>query len=502
VRFGGNLKDGAGCFFFDHIHAGSGEQVRNSARALMLPPRLGGAGIVSPRLGETLVWPAVLVLGYIAGASVATDAQRMRILFLLPVLGLALAVQPEKLFVGWLFAAPLVQGASNGSHYGHSVNKFFFLGLSLLLIVRMALGSVRIHSLWAIDALPALYFFYVVVSARFFPSAFTSAENSTLKALYISIGVGIVGYYFAAFANTSRRFPQMVAGAFVWSGLLVAVLGIVDGLTGWNLWNQHVANGDISRAVSTFPSPFEFGTYLGACVAFALAILVYRGPRSLKLPSIILVGVSIPAFYYTYTRGPILAIAIVAVLMVVIRKRARWPSVLVLATVGILLFASWGRFTSSAVYEERLGVDTAKPRAVLTDVAFDLFRQRPLFGQGYGTFDQVKLTLPIQANQAEIVKTTTSHDTFLTVLAELGAFGLALLVLPWLIIGWRAVTAGWSGAVEPWIVAGCVGAAATYAIGAVTYDARFFPLISAIPWITLGLVRKTLGEHPRSLETG
>jgi O-antigen ligase len=174
----------------------------------------------------------------------------------------------------------------------------------------------------------------------------------------------------------------------------------------------------------------------------------------------------------------------------------------VLATVGILLFASWGRFTSSAVYEERLGVDTAKPRAVLTDVAFDLFRQRPLFGQGYGTFDQVKLTLPIQANQAEIVKTTTSHDTFLTVLAELGAFGLALLVLPWLVIGWRAVTAGWSGAVEPWIVAGCVGAAATYAIGAVTYDARFFPLISAIPWITLGLVRKTLGEHPRSLETG
>jgi hypothetical protein len=35
----------------------------------------------------------------------------------------------------------------------------------------------------------------------------------------------------------------------------------------------------------------------------------------------------------------------------------------------------------------------------------------------------------------------------------------------------------------------------------VTYDARFFPLISALPWITLGLVRSTLGERQSNLET-
>ena len=64
------------------------------------------------------------------------------------------------------------------------------------------MGSVRIRRLWVIDALPALYFFYVVLSVRFFPSAFMSPEGSTLKALYISIGVGVVGYYFAAFAKT------------------------------------------------------------------------------------------------------------------------------------------------------------------------------------------------------------------------------------------------------------------------------------------------------------
>lgn len=473
--------------------------MRIKARTMILPP-LPVAESVLPRMRGTLVWPVGLVLGYVAGVSVATNPQLTRILFALPVLALALAIQPDKLFIGWLFIAPLVQGAANGAHSGHSVSKFFFLVLSILLIVRLGTGSIRIHGLWAIDALPALYFIYVLISGRLLHTPFTSAGATTLKAIYISIGIGIVTYYFVAFAKTSNRFPEMVAAAFVWSGVVVAASGIVDGLTGWNLWNQAVVDGNIRRAVSTFQSPFEFGTYLGACVAFAVAILVFRGPRSLKLPSILLVGLSIPAFYFTYTRGPVLAVVIATALMVLIGKRARWTSVLVLATVGILVFASWGHLTSTAVYQERLGTDTAKPREVLSDAALDLFRDRPLFGQGYATFDRVKLTLPIPPDQIKIVKTTTSHNTFLTVLAELGAFGLALLVLPWLVIAWRAVAAGWGGVVEPWIVAGCVGTAAVYVIGAVTYDVKFFPLISALPWITLGLVRKTLGERGAGVE--
>jgi O-antigen ligase len=475
---------------------------RGTTRTMILPPPLAGWR-ASPRLPEILVWPAAAVLGYVGGASVVTDPHRAKLLLLLPFLVLALRIQPEKLFVAWLFAAPLVQGASSGANYGHTLFKVVFLVPPLILIARMAMGSARIRGLWAIDALPALYLAYVLVSVRLLPSQFTLAQSATPKSVYINVGVATAAYYFTAFAKTSRRFPRLVAASFLWGGLVVASLALVDGLSGWNLWHQVIEGGDhVRRAVSTFTSPEALGAYLGVGVAFAVAILVWNGPRSLKLPAILLLGLSIPAFYFTYTRGPVLAIAAVAVLMALVANRARWPSLLVFAAVGILLLASWGRISSSTIYRNRLGDPrTVTPRLIVADVSLDLFRQRPLFGYGYATFDRVKLTVPVSPTDVQIVETTTSHNTYLTVLAESGAVGLALLALPWFVIGWRAVAAGWRGFAEPWIVGGCVGAAAAYALAAVTYDSRFFPFTSALPWITLGVARKVLAERRTGVES-
>jgi O-antigen ligase len=134
---------------------------------------------------------------------------------------------------------------------------------------------------------------------------------------------------------------------------------------------------------------------------------------------------------------------------------------------------------------------------VLSDVAFDLFKRRPLLGEGYATFDQAKFSFAVSPEDTYIVETTTSHDTLLTVLAESGVVGALLLMLPWILIAWRAITAARHRVVAPWLVAGCVGATVTYVGGALTYDARFFPFIFAIPWITLGVARRLLSDPAR-----
>ena len=196
----------------------------------------------------------------------------------------------------------------------------------LILLVRMAMGAVDVRGLWAIDALPALYLGYVVASARMFPTQFTSSASTHWTSLYISVGAGVFAYYFTAFAKTSPRFPELVAATLLWAGVIVAVLTIVDGLTSWNLWHQVVAETDLHRAVATFSSPFELGAYLDTCVAFALAILLFDGPRSLRLPAVLLLVLSLPAFYFTFTRGPALAIAVVFVAMVLVSNKVRWPT--------------------------------------------------------------------------------------------------------------------------------------------------------------------------------
>jgi O-antigen ligase len=197
--------------------------------------------------------------------------------------------------------------------------------------------------------------------------------------------------------------------------------------------------------------------------------------------------------FFTYTRGPVLGAAVVTVLIALIANRARWPSLLVFATVAILVFAAWGRISSTAVYQERLGVtETVQTRDEIQRTSVALFREKPLFGWGYNTFDEAKLTVLGRDPRFDGL---TSHNTYLTVLDELGVVGLALLLLPWAVIGWRAISAAWRGQAERWIVGGCVGVAAAYAIGALTYDARFFSLVSALPWIMLGLARNLLAKR-------
>jgi hypothetical protein len=86
------------------------------------------------------------------------------------------------------------------------------------------------------------------------------------------------------------------------------------------------------------------------------------------------------------------------------------------------------------------------------------------------------------------------------VLAESGVVGLTILLLPWIVICWRAVSAGRRGQAEKWIVGACVGVPAAYALGALTYDTRFFSLVTALPWIAFGLARNLLASQQTRIE--
>jgi O-antigen ligase len=450
----------------------------------------------SPYSSDLLLYPAAVGLGLLAGYSLLMDPLLVKLLLLLPAVLFAVTVSPEKLFVGWLFCAPFVQGASGGDHPGHVFFKFLFLVPPLILLARMATDELRPFRLWAIDVLPALYLAYIVVRVQLLPSSF-SGSDAVLRSVYSAVGIGIIGYYFAAFARTSDRFPLRVASSLLWGAIVVAVIALVDAATGWNLWNtQEYGEGTTTqRVVSTFTSSGAVGTYIGAGVVLAVAILAWKGPRSLRLPAILLLVVAVPALFFTYSRGPVIGAAAVAIFIALVANRARVPSLLLFATVAILVFGVWGQISSSAVYQERLGVtETVSTRDEIQRVTLKLFREKPVFGWGYNTFDKAKLTVPSRDPRFDGL---SSHSTFLTVLAELGVVGLTLLLLPWIVIGYRAVSAARRGQAEGWIVGACVGVPAAVAIGALTYDIRFFGLVTALPWITLGLARKLLAS-PRT----
>jgi O-antigen ligase len=470
-----------------------------AVRAVVVPPVAGGWRL-SPRTADALLYVAAAAFGVLGGLSLMKDAPQWKLIqlaLLLPVLVLPLTIRPEKVFVGWLFAAPFVQGASAGPHQGHVFYKFLFLVPPLIVLARMGLGAVDLRSFWLVDALPLLYLLYIAIRLYFFPSDFTGTESSP-RAVYTAVGIAIIGYYFAAFGETSSSFAVGVARALIWGGVFIALLGLVDAATGWNLWNTTIGGSDLGqvrRISSTLNGPVPLGTYLSAGIAFGVAALTWKGPQSLRRPALFLIPISIPVLYFTYTRGPIVGIAAVSVAMTVVANRARWRSVFVLLTVCALVLAAWSHLSSTKIYKDRLGVtETLTTREAIQRESVELLREKPLFGWGYNTFDQAKLTLAKRETQIDYI---TSHDTYLTVLVELGVVGLGLMLVPWIVIAFRTLAAGARHLAEPWIVAGCLGTTVSYAIGAVTYDARFFSFTSALPWITLGVARNTLRKSAR-----
>jgi O-antigen ligase len=416
---------------------------------------------------------------------------------------ITLSIQPELLFISWLFAAPLLQDSAQQTGLGKDLARVLYifppLVLLLLLILKRSSRPLRVF-----DVLPALYFGYIVVSGTL-NSSQPQSVGSVLHRAYITVGVGVIAYYFLAFGPTTSRLGQRFAAVLIGSGSLIAAMAIVDGLTGWNLWHQTVwqshgieAGAGISRAVATL-GPATLGTFLGIVLAFALAILLWNGPKSLRKLCKACIALSLPALYFTYTRGPMIAIAVVGVSMVIVARRARWPSIVLLIAVAATLFATSGRVASSSVFRSRFAdTHNVKVRLVLQRASLTLAERRPIVGWGYGSFNVVKNEANLQSQDPQDLAFNTSHNTFLTVLVELGIVGLALFLLPWSIIYRRALSAARRMPRERWLFAGVVGALSAYVIGASTYDARFFSFVPALPWIVLGVARRALPEGERS----
>ena len=439
---------------------------------------------------------ASLGVGAAAAGGDGLLARGSILLLALVFLGLALNVHPESLFVGWLFAAPFLQTPLEEG-VGKLLNQAVYLVPPLLLIGVALTRRSRVR-LAPLDALPALFLFYVFVSALLISSE-PSSIGGLARPVYVTAGLGIVAYYFLVLGPISRDIGARVAGALIWSGLVISAMVLVEGFTGWNLWNDRSLQADeIVRAVATLANPAVLGTFLGFGFILALAILLWKGPAHLLWPSRALLVIAIPALFFTYTRGPILAIAVVGVTMVFVANRARWPSLIVLILVAGSLYGMWDRISATTIYENRLSVsDTAETRLLIQEWSFRLIEQEPVVGTGFGSFDRVKNETEFASfrNIPEIYgRANTSHNSFLTILVELGFLGLVLLLLPWAVLGWRAVKMALARPDLRWILGGVVAILVIYVISASTFDARFFSLVPALPWIAVGIGRRIMAD--------
>jgi O-antigen ligase len=442
-----------------------------------------------------LLRASALALSVLVGLSIADQTHRgprLAVTGLVALAGAAilLSLTPKVMFVGWFVVAPFIQESASVNPLGHDLGLALYFAPTLVFALWTLSRRPAGLSPRFVDVLPAAYFIYTLI----WLIAEGEASSVIVKGVYITLGIGIVLYYFFAFGPIGSLSTTTVVGAILAVSLIEGVMGIVDGLTRWNLWHDTTwqASGE-SRAVATLGNPAILGTLVGIGIVLGVAILVWDGPPRLRKLAVATIVIGLPALYFTLTRAPIIGTAAAVVIVLLSRTRTRVLAFCVFVVATTLVVASWSQITSSNVYRERLSNSSnVQARLLIQDWSWKLAMQRPVFGWGYGAFDRVKNRANFSSGSVPLSfgTTNTSHNTYLTVLVELGVVGFLLSVVPWLAVAWRAVRDGWRDPQATWFVMGAVASLLVAVVAANADDFRFFSFVPAIPWVLLGLLRR------------
>jgi O-antigen ligase len=443
---------------------------------------------------EAALLGAVLVLSVATGAAVAGRMPLMPLAGLLAIAGACIlfSLRPEHLFLAWFVVAPLVQeSASSSGRLGHLLNLALYQGVALVFVA----WTLTRRGAWTrpqfVDALPLLFLFEVYVSLI----VVGPVETPTVRGVYTSVGIGVVMYYFFAFGPIGALSFEHVFAVLMAVTILEGGMGIVDGLTRWNLWHdttwQGASSGE-SRAIATLHNPSVLGTLLGMGVVAAVSTLARNQPARHRKLAIIALVFGIPGAFFTVTRGPVIGMAVGVVVVLLSQTKTRLLAAACAILAIVVITAEWNHITSSTVYRNRItNSGTVDIRRDLEHWSWKLAEKRPVFGWGYNSFDRAKELAGFTAQDlAENGTSSTSHNTYLTVLVEYGFFGLSLFILPWLIISWRAVKVAAKQPEVRWYTVAALSVFVVFVIASSASDYRFASFVPAIPWALLGLLRR------------
>jgi O-antigen ligase len=438
---------------------------------------------------------ALVAFGALIGAATAGEAPWLPRTGLLVIAGatVLLSLTPEVLFVAWFAAAPFLQESASLDPVGHKLALALYQAPTLVFAIWVLTrrpGWLRPRFL---DILPLAYFLALSASLVIVGNTTTFSTVTVVKGVYVAVGIGIVLYYFFAIGPIGSISPANVAAVVLGITVVEGVMSIIDGLSGWNLWHDAgEQSATLHRAVATLYGPAVLATLLGMGIVVAVAVLVWNGPERLRILAIVALAIGSPGLYFTLTRGPIIATVMGVVAVLLTRTKTRLLAAVTFVLAVVVIAASWGRITSSTVYRERAkNSENVQVRVLLDRTSWKLAKEKPLFGWGYNSFNDAAASAGFAAVSVDKYGAViTSHNTFLTVLVNQGIVGLVLLLVPWIVIPWRAFR-NVAGRVDlRWLTIGAPAAVGTYFVAANTTDFKYFSFVPAIPWLLLGLLRR------------
>jgi hypothetical protein len=240
-----------------------------------------------------------------------------------------------------------------------------------------------------------------------------------------------------------RQPLPILAGVTIAFATAIAALAIVQYETHWIFWNAKLQQDDIYsqffRVNGIFFDPNIMGRYLAVGILAALAWIWLRpGRRELILGTAAIVVMS-GGVLVSFSRSSCLMLMVGIVLLAWRAFGAR--RTLAVGGIAFVILAGGAIATSHNIRHaltssHRLSA-VSEGRFSLMSGGVKIWRKEPVAGSGVGSF-QTRFTETETAYQIAHKQVSISHNTPITVLAELGVIGAALFI--WLCVAaWRVI---------------------------------------------------------------
>lgn len=257
-----------------------------------------------------------------------------------------------------------------------------------------------------------------------------------------SNGVLIMPMYVAfVFAAPSliedRKDLERIVAAFLIAASVLSVVAIAQRVLGVFQWRAILIQSDdySYRSNAFFADPNNLARFLAISIALSAGLIMVTGPRRLTVyiaaPMMAICAIGIVT---TASRSGWLGMLLASFLVVLMSPIRRYTKVRLtaiafggLAFLLVLLFMQGGA-NAERVKSLTSGIQLIGQREFLIKGGWEMWKDNPLVGVGSGNYQHTLLvsylwTLPWWA------KTTLSHTSFISILAELGIVGVGMLTL-------------------------------------------------------------------------
>ncbi len=338
---------------------------------------------------------------------------------------------------------------------------------------------------------------------------FSDGVTSKWGRLVATFILPAVLYGIARYARIDTREWSWTLVGMVLLGTYLAITACLEVTGQWSLvFPRYIGDPEagihFGRARGPELNAASLGIILTACFWCAWTLLCQAGRRWHQMALALALPLMALGIMFTYTRSTWLGLAVSGLVVAALEIPRRWRlPALTAAALGGMLFAaaSWDRIVGlqreGTAAEAHHSVDQ---RTSFAYVSWQMFRDHPVFGVGFGRFYDRKLPYLSDRSQdfeLESLRGLHHHNTLLSILTETGLVGLAFFVAVlaiWTTCAWqiaqRADSPRWVRAQGVLMLA----LLANYTCSALFHDLTLLPSQHAVLFLFAGM---TIGlrEH-------